>query len=105
MLIISSYYCSKASLHWLDAKFDIVALTETWLNSSTETFYVNMLLCYKFYAKSKDAIKGGGVAAFINAEYDVQELKLDMNTVSFEFLMPDINLKCTLLKLVLPLVL
>ena len=60
---------------------------------------MNTLSCYTFYAKSRDGIKGGGVAAFISAEYDVQELKLNINNISFECLILDINLKSTQLKL------
>ncbi len=63
-------------LNSIDAKFDIIAFSETWLNDMSANFYSNSFPGYTFYySNHPDAQQGGGVAAFIKSSLEVHALR------------------------------
>jgi len=66
--------------------FDVIALSETWLNPACESLYSNTLPSYNFFSKSRISRKGGGVGIYILSKYNVHILQLNINITSFEFI-------------------
>ena len=67
-------------IHNLHIKFSVLAFSETWLNSTSEPL-VN-LDGYKQFLSSRKSKKGGGLALYINDNYQNCKLRSDLSGIS-----------------------
>lgn len=68
-------------------KYDIICITETWLNTSIDSNIV-LLPGYTFFRKDRKNKRGGGVGCYVRKSLSCEIIEYDTNkNVSFEFLL------------------
>ena len=63
-------------LHTLDINFDFVTFSETWLRADEVNMYSSLFKNYSFFHTCRNNRLGGGVAAYINNNFEVQLLDI-----------------------------